>query len=250
MFFSEFSYLMDPGSHDLSFQLFERHTEQADWQDIPLQIRSFHSDSLLMSDIIPALDIEQVTGKDGVEDLVLAAEKVVAKRPATTFFLAGDGIMRPKIEQMIEERKLKENFIFNGKFSLKEAAKIIAQARIWTAPYNIKRWPKGRVVNGRYYDSAQFEKYGFYFSPLRIFEYLGCGKPIIASDYPAITKSVNRENGDIIRPGDIEGLAQSILTLLSQDLSATSEKNLKTASKFTWTEVVKSFNLEKYAQEN
>jgi glycosyltransferase involved in cell wall biosynthesis len=49
-----------------------------------------------------------------------------------------------------------------------------------------------------------------------LIEAIALGLPIIASDIPALTEVVRQgENADLVGPGDVEGLAQAILRLLS-----------------------------------
>lgn len=50
-------------------------------------------------------------------------------------------------------------------------------------------------------------------SPIKIFEYLGAGKPIIASDIPSIREILNEESAYFVTAGDVGELAGAILNL-------------------------------------
>ena len=66
-----------------------------------------------------------------------------------------------------------------------------------------------------YKPSEEMKKHGFYFSPIKIFEYMACGKAIVASDLEII-RGVVLENkcGLLAKPRDVEDFAALIRILL------------------------------------
>ncbi|MBI4049952.1 MAG: glycosyltransferase [Candidatus Doudnabacteria bacterium] len=54
----------------------------------------------------------------------------------------------------------------------------------------------------------------YYTSPLKMFEYMAAGKPIVASDLPAIREVLNENNAVLVRPDDPQALAQGIKRIL------------------------------------
>lgn len=74
-------------------------------------------------------------------------------------------------------------------------------------------------------------------SPIKLFEALAAGRPIIASDLPAIREIINDgENGLLVSPGDIPGWLSAIDRLCNEpDLAARlSAAALRDAQSFTW----------------
>jgi glycosyltransferase involved in cell wall biosynthesis len=60
-----------------------------------------------------------------------------------------------------------------------------------------------------------FDHYKFFMSPLKLFEYMAAGVPIITSDLPSIREVlINEENAVLVRPGDIDQLRRKITLLL------------------------------------
>lgn len=58
------------------------------------------------------------------------------------------------------------------------------------------------------------EHFAYYASPLKLFEYMAAGKPIISSDLPAVAEVVrNRETALLVQPGDVDELADAIKRL-------------------------------------
>jgi glycosyltransferase involved in cell wall biosynthesis len=53
-------------------------------------------------------------------------------------------------------------------------------------------------------------------SPVKIFDYLACGKPVIASAVPSVSSTFLQEAGVVfVPPDDPAALAQMVLTLLN-----------------------------------
>ena len=79
--------------------------------------------------------------------------------------------------------------------------------------------------------------YAAYTSPLKMFEYMAYGKPVLASNLPVIREILQHEyNALLFEPGDAKSLAQAIIRLLSAPKLA--EKLGKSAchdvQKYTW----------------
>ena len=61
------------------------------------------------------------------------------------------------------------------------------------------------------------EHYAYFASPLKLFEYMAAGTPIVATDLPSIREILRHgENGWLVEPGDPEALAEGIRMLLDQ----------------------------------
>jgi len=81
-----------------------------------------------------------------------------------------------------------------------------------------------------------------YTSPLKLFEYMAAGKPIVASDLPSIREVLNDETAVLVKPDDSQSLAEGIKKILADSDIATS---IATAAKekvkgYTWSARAKS----------
>lgn len=76
--------------------------------------------------------------------------------------IVGEGSMRKKYEEKYGGDK---RFMFTGELNHKSALEIIGKSDICLASYGLQ--------------CSLFKKYGFYFCPLKILEYLSFGKPIV-----------------------------------------------------------------------
>lgn len=59
-----------------------------------------------------------------------------------------------------------------------------------------------------------------YTSPLKLFEYMASGTPIVASDLPSIREILDEETALLVPPGDAEALADGVRSTLADTISA------------------------------
>jgi glycosyltransferase involved in cell wall biosynthesis len=76
----------------------------------------------------------------------------------------------------------------------------------------------------------------YYTSPLKLFQYMAAGRPIVASDLPSLRTVLNSENSYMVRPDDPEALAQGIRDALSDNQEATrrTERAQEEVKQYTW----------------
>ncbi len=94
-----------------------------------------------------------------------------------------------------------DRLVFTGPVPHEEVPLYIAAADLGAAPYD----PAG---------VRDMERFGFYFSPIKLFEYMACGKPVVASDID-IVGDIVKDNGCgvLAKPGDPGSLAEAIRSL-------------------------------------
>jgi len=78
--------------------------------------------------------------------------------------------------------------------------------------------------------------YAFYASPLKLFEYMASGCPIIASDLPALREILNDKNALFFKPGDASGLARAVKMIKSSQMLGyhLSQQALADVKNYTW----------------
>jgi glycosyltransferase involved in cell wall biosynthesis len=76
----------------------------------------------------------------------------------------------------------------------------------------------------------------FYTSPLKLFEYMASGKPIIASDLPSISEILNEDNSFLVTANDPDALAKEIVKALDQPGQAQlkAQRALRDVQEYTW----------------
>ncbi|MFH1751758.1 MAG: glycosyltransferase [archaeon] len=111
----------------------------------------------------------------GVQDIPLIAEKL--KKEKVKFLLLGNGLLFNEVKEIVKENGLQEKVILFGSVSQDELPEFLAAADIFIAPFNVSRYP-------------MLEKHGFWWSPMKLFEFLAMGKPIVSYDFNEVKKIV------------------------------------------------------------
>lgn len=135
------------------------------------------------------------------------------------FIIAGDGQLRGELEREFKRRKLTKRVIFTGALLHEDIPKVIRQFDVALAPY-----PK--------------HDHDFYFSPLKLFEYMACGVAVVASDVGQISEVVRHgKTGLLYPPGNFAALAARCEKLLADEalrIRLGTAAAHEVAKKFTW----------------
>ncbi len=133
----------------------------------------------------------------GVETLFEAFRALHAKAPDTHLLIVGDGPKREALEQFAQAGGLKDAVTFAGNIAYDDVPPHIAAMDIAVAPY--------------------IPHENFYYSPIKIFEYMVMGKPVVAGRIGQVEEIIaDGETGILFEPGNIEQLA-AVLTKLAAD---------------------------------
>jgi glycosyltransferase involved in cell wall biosynthesis len=135
----------------------------------------------------------------GLGTLIDAAPEILSKYPDTVFLIGGGGPMAELLQRKVEERKIESSFKFLGVIAYDDLSIFLNTADICVAPFVKSR---GEA------------------SPLKLFDYMACGKPVVCSDIPSINYLTKQNCGVVaIPPDNSHALATSIIDLLDDDLS-------------------------------
>jgi glycosyltransferase involved in cell wall biosynthesis len=118
------------------------------------------------------------------------AAELAAANDSAQWVLIGDGALRGRVESEIAELGLGDRMVFTGVVPNAQALEYLAAADVCVSPH---------VPNP---DGTRF-----FGSPTKLFEYMGLGKPIVASDLEQIGEViVDGHNGLLCAPGNaVEG---------------------------------------------
>lgn len=135
----------------------------------------------------------------GVETLVRCVKHTVPKNKHIHFLLIGDGILRDKLEKIVETDGTSEFIRFTGIVPKKEMPTYLNACDILVSPHR-------NMADGQ----------SFFGSPIKIFEYMAMGKPIVASEVGQLKEILEHEkNAILVPPDDPEKLATAIVRLAS-----------------------------------
>lgn len=123
---------------------------------------------------------------------------VVEKLPNANLAIVGDGDDRKNLENLTKKVGLSKNIKFIGKVPYEEVPKYLMQSEIGVVP----------LPPTLYYKLS---------SPLKLFEYMGSGLPVIATEEVLEhKKALTESKGGIVVPYDKNKFANAIIELLKQ----------------------------------
>ena len=133
----------------------------------------------------------------GIDTLIGAAPSIIQRYPQVRFLILGDGPMKDTWQIMLTENDVESYFIFPGFIPYEQVPSYCAVMDICVAPYH-------RSAG----DS----------SPVKVFDYLACGKPVVATDVGE-TSGFFADSGAvmIVAPEDPAALAQGLNRLLENE---------------------------------
>jgi len=136
----------------------------------------------------------------GVLDFVRAAALLLAQGCDYRFLLIGDGPERAAAERLAAAWP--GRFEFTGAVAYDDAPALLAGASIGVAPFNTAPHPALRAA-------------GFFWSPLKVYEYMAAGLPVVTVDIHPLNQVIrDGQEGALFREGDVEGLAAAIARIL------------------------------------
>ncbi|WP_269851138.1 glycosyltransferase family 4 protein [Methanosarcina horonobensis] len=134
----------------------------------------------------------------GVEFLIRSAPFILEKLPDVRFLVVGDGVMRDKLMEIASEMGISDKFTFTGRVPYENVPVYINAADVCVAPFIQERNSKIGL------------------SALKTYEYLACGKPIVASSIPGVKDLIDLSGGGISVPPENPGeLANAVVKLIS-----------------------------------
>ena len=133
----------------------------------------------------------------GVEFLPPLFEKLARRHEGLQLVIVGNGPLRKTLSSEISKRGLASRTVLTGALSQEEVPPLLREFAAALAPYPRPEHP-------------------FYFSPLKLFEYMACGAPVVASAVGQIAEIVrDGETGFLCPPGDMDAFEAACDRLLS-----------------------------------
>jgi len=136
----------------------------------------------------------------GTETLLQALHKMRNDAPDSHGLIVGDGPAREELEAYVRDNGMQEHVTFTGKVPYRAIPTLLAAMDITVAPYTPNE--------------------NFYFSPIKIFEYMMANRPTVAGSIGQVSEVlVDGETGRLYEPGNVDELA-AVLTGLVNDPAA------------------------------
>jgi glycosyltransferase involved in cell wall biosynthesis len=132
----------------------------------------------------------------GVDILIESAFQLLPKHEKLKFLIVGDGLLKRLLAKKVEDSEWREKIIFLGTMPYGEIPFLINIADICVAPF----------IHARNRETGV--------SPLKIFEYMACGKPVVSSRIEGLEFIEKQYAGQLVEPDDAVCLAKALEDLL------------------------------------
>ncbi|NIT62008.1 MAG: glycosyltransferase [Aliifodinibius sp.] len=132
----------------------------------------------------------------GLEDLIRSIPLVVSEIQNVRYLIVGDGQLRESLEQLTKSLQVNEFVEFTGKVVPEAVPSYINQCEICFVPAIIERNADIGV------------------SPIKLYEYLACGTPVIVTDIEGLDMVKEYHVGMVAEPENPQSLAEATLKLL------------------------------------
>jgi glycosyltransferase involved in cell wall biosynthesis len=158
----------------------------------------------------------------GVDVLLNAFAHFQRQHPDSRVVLVGDGPERARVERQTETLRMSKKVKLTGAVPAAQVPQLLADMDIAVAPYTDDR--------------------NFYFSPLKLFEYMAAGCAVLASRIGQVSQVINHGvDGLLCEPGDPNALAHG-MTRLAHDTGLRhrlgSAARAKVIREYSWDHVV------------
>lgn len=130
------------------------------------------------------------------------------------------------LREEAEKRGVADRFVFTGFVKHEEIPKYISAADVTVAPYRMTKRMKTTGIPP-------------HLSPIKVFEYMACGKPVVASDIGIVRDVVEENKCGLVAKPDVEDFAEKIRMLL-EDASLRKElgeNGLEAVKNYTWDKI-------------
>lgn len=160
----------------------------------------------------------------GLEYLVESAKTVIKNKPDALFLIIGNGPLKNFLIKKVRDGKIEENFVFTGSVPYEEVPIYINMSDICVATFILKRNNKIGI------------------SPLKIYEYMACGKAIVCSKIKNLHFLDEIKAGILVEPENPYQLSEAILKLLNDEKlrKEMGKRGYKEAtSNYSWDNIAK-----------
>ncbi|MFC1626965.1 glycosyltransferase [Patescibacteria group bacterium] len=130
--------------------------------------------------------------RKGIEYLIKAMPKVIAKIPQARLILVGEGVEKENLKRLTSELRLDKQVKFLGKVEHKKLPEIYRKASVFVLPSLSESLSNS------------------------LLEALACGLPVVATNVGGNPELVKKNNGLLVPTANEKALAQAIVKLLSK----------------------------------
>ena len=162
----------------------------------------------------------------GAREFVEAMADLAYRRDDGFGLLVGDGPQRRAVEALARARGVYGRLRFVGHVPYGDVPLYLALADVGVAPFRTDAHPALRAA-------------GFFWSPLKVFEYMAMGLPVVTSEIYPLNQVVRpHEEGLLVPEGAVQALAEAMALLLENEDAAREmgrRARHRVVAEYSWT---------------
>ena len=159
----------------------------------------------------------------GLKEIAIELSKIKDEKPNIKLLIVGDGDAFVDLQKIREEYRLDNQVILAGKQSYENIPSFIASSDICLLP----SYPTEKIMQD--------------IVPIKLYEYMACGKPVIATRLPGVMKEFSDGNGVIYvdKPEDV--LKKAIDLIENGRVEEHGSRARGFVEKYNWDDIVDDF---------
>jgi glycosyltransferase involved in cell wall biosynthesis len=166
----------------------------------PSAVRGMRRIHGIGEDEIVVLYVGSMRPWHGIRMIVEAAREIGRARNDVRFVMIGSGPLLGEAQRLSQGVR---NVLFAGSVPMEKVPGCISDSDICIAPFSGNDFPP-------------LNEFGFWWCPVKIFEYMSCGRPVVTMDYPELSKIVE-DAGLLAAPDDGGDFTGKILALIDDE---------------------------------
>ena len=169
----------------------------------------------------------------GVRQLPQIMKQVINAIPATKCIAIGEGNELNAVQESVKNLGIDQSVIFTGAVPYASVPVYLALGTVGIAPYDCDEYPP-------------LKQFGFFWSPLKIFEYMASGMPVVTIDIEPLNQVVkDAERGYVVPEGNWNLFAEKIINLLQNNAKCStigSAAKIFATNHYSWQAHVRQIN--------
>ncbi len=195
---------------------FERFQENVDGSEVRKQYGIQQDTSVLffMGDLNPLT---------GLKEAALEFAKVIDDHKKLKFFIVGNGELYRELSQIRQQYNMENHLILTGRQPYERIPTLLAIADVCLLPFRLNDITREIV-------------------PIKMYEYMASGKPIVANNLPGVRQEMGDDNGIVYVNGSAEVVRKAVELLDNQaNLTEYGNINRNFVKKYSWDNITDEF---------
>jgi glycosyltransferase involved in cell wall biosynthesis len=156
-------------------------------------LKSYRERLGISSEDLVVLFLGNLNLTQGVEDLIQVVPSLIKQVAITKLLIVGDGILKDEFKREVDRLGVSEHVVFTGMVDYDEVPVYVNLADVCVVL-------KKKMKSG--------------WSPIKVFEYLACGKPVLSSRVEGLEFIAAEGVGRLTEPGNLRSIEEELLKLL------------------------------------